>query len=238
MQIGRAGAGIGGRHSAQAAHGLPVVLVLIQRHVVIGGLDAGRDHQFRRRVPFEFGKRLHGLSDEMLVEVAERRIQLSQDVGRDLIAVGVGPVVPDARAEDAPLGLLAQNRRVAGMPVAVQLVDAARLGGGEVDGRSVLIELFVPVARGVSFGVELPPVAQIGSVGGVFEIGLHVIDVVAVVIGVGRAVRQAAACRPAGSYRRTAPPARASGWSCSECWSRCPPARRTSVSELRSENRY
>ena len=45
-QIGALGDRIGGSDAAQAADGLAVVLILIQRHLVIGGLDAGRDHQF------------------------------------------------------------------------------------------------------------------------------------------------------------------------------------------------
>ena len=62
-------------------------------------------------VPFEFGKRLERLSDEMLVEVAERRILLGEDVGRELIAIGVGPVIPGAGAENAPFGFLAHDQR-------------------------------------------------------------------------------------------------------------------------------
>ena len=66
---GSADAGISRSHSAQAADRLSIVLVLIEGHGVIGGLHANREYEFRRRVPFEFGKRLRGLSNEMLVEV-------------------------------------------------------------------------------------------------------------------------------------------------------------------------
>ena len=64
-------------------------------------------HQFLRRVPFEFGKRLEGCRFKMFVEVRERRIQLRQDIGWILITVCVGPVIPGASAEDTPFGFVA-----------------------------------------------------------------------------------------------------------------------------------
>ena len=76
------------------------------------------------------------------------------------------------------------------MPIPVQLVNAARLRRGQVDGRAVLIKLFVPVARGVSLGFELPPLAQVGRVPGILKVGLHVVRVVLVIIRVRRAIRQ------------------------------------------------
>ena len=74
---------------------------------------------------------------------------LSDNVGRDLITVRIGPVVPDACPEDTPLGLIGQDGRIPGVPVAVQLVHAARFGGTEADRSSILVKLFVPIARGV-----------------------------------------------------------------------------------------
>ena len=120
-------AGIRRQRSAETSDDLAVVLVLVQSHFVVGGLDAGRDHQFRQRMPFVFGEGLKRLRDEMLVEVRKRRVQLRDRIGWILIAVGVGPVVPGASAEHAPLRFLAYNRGVAGVPVAVQLVHAAGL---------------------------------------------------------------------------------------------------------------
>ena len=91
---GRTAVRIAPQNSTQAANRLPVVLVLIERHCIIRVLNTHRDHQFRRSVPFEFGERLRGLGNEMLVEVRQRRVELTQNVGWVLIPVRVGPVIP------------------------------------------------------------------------------------------------------------------------------------------------
>src|SRR5579872_7436904 len=141
-------------------------------------------------MPFPLRKGLKSLREEVLVKVRKRCVQPGQDVGRILIAIGVGPVVPQAGAEDSPLTVLAESRGIACMAVSVQLVYSAGLVGSEADGGAVLVELLVPVAHGVHLGIETPSVPEIGVEIDIFKIGLHVVVVIAVVIGVGSVVRE------------------------------------------------
>jgi hypothetical protein len=65
----------------------------------------------------------------VLVELDVRdkgRINPGDGVGVDLIAGGVGVLVPVADAEDAPLGGIAEGRDLAAAGVLVRLVDAGR----------------------------------------------------------------------------------------------------------------
>src|ERR1700683_4100378 len=188
--IGCAGPRLGAESAAQAPHDLAVVLVLIQRHVIVRGFYAGSDDKAPKRVPFIFGKGHERLGNEVFVEITEGRVLPGHDVGWNLIAVGIGPIVPGAGAEDSPPGCFAEGHGVAGMAVAVELVDAAGLRRAEADGRAVLVVLLVPITGGVSLGVELPTVAQVGVVGGVFEVGLHVIEVEAEIIWIRSACRE------------------------------------------------
>src|SRR5579872_4626247 len=88
---------------AEATDGFTVVLILIQGHAVVGGLDAHDDDQSLGRVPFVFRERLKRLRNKMLVEIGERRIDPPKySIGGILVAIGIGPVVPHTRAENAP----------------------------------------------------------------------------------------------------------------------------------------
>ena len=152
-------------------------------------------------MPLVFGERLEGLSNEMLVEVRQRGIDLRKNIGRILIAIRVSPVVPCAGAEYAVFRLPAEDRGIARVPIAVQLIDSARLGRGQAYRRAVLVELLVPVPRRISLGIELPAVTEVGGERRILEIGLHVISVVTPVIRVRGAVGNRAVQRHGGTRR-------------------------------------
>jgi hypothetical protein len=101
---------------------------------------------------------------------------------------GVGPVVPRPRAETPHF--LAQDERIAGVGVSVEFVDSARRIQCKNDLRAVLIELLVPTKRRVRLVIEFPAVARIRIECRVFEVCLYVIEVVLVIVRIGRAVRE------------------------------------------------
>ena len=217
--------------------GFAVVLILLQAHLVVGVFDAGRNHEALGSAPLVLGEGLERLRDEVLMEVAERSVDSREDIGGILIAVGVGPVIPDTGAEDTPFGFFAEDRGIARVAVAVQLIHAARLGRAQTDCGATLIGLLVPIASGVELGVELPSVSHIAVENRRIR-SLSVRDRCCTCSNKGRACRWGATryC-PKGSCPRTGPPGRGSGWSYSGCCSRCPPRRRKGLRVVLSEKR-
>ena len=131
---------------------------------------------------------LDGRGEEVLVEFVVldiRRVDPGKRVGVNLLAQGVGELVPGAGAEDTPLGGIAEGRDFAAASILVQLIDAGRLlveldppgwsvpptassivevmhrVGDQIVVGGVLVVLVVGVAVGVGLGIELPALAEV-----------------------------------------------------------------------------
>ncbi len=105
------------------------VRVLGQVHAKEGIFDAGRDGQIRDGNQLELGIGLDSRGVEVLVELDVLdigRVHPGNRVGIDLIAEGVGELIPGADAEDAPLGRIAEVGDLTAAGVLVQLIDTGR----------------------------------------------------------------------------------------------------------------
>src|SRR5579872_5719369 len=139
---------LNGGQSSQTTDNLAVVGILLKVLVVISELGAAGDGKPRCRVPFVFRERLIAVGVKILVEVRHRDIDAGYRIGFDLVAIRIGPLVPEARTEDTKLRDLAYRRRLTILAIAVELIDGA--GGG--NRRQIFLEILcVVVAVGIGF---------------------------------------------------------------------------------------
>ena len=125
---------------------------------IVGFFQAHRDDKLRGHAILVLRIRLRDLCDEMLVEVWSDRVRPVKRGRRILVAVGVGPVVPDTGAEDAPAGFVTQRCNIADViaPFSLSMALVA-----ERAGQALFEVLLVPVTIGGGLVFEAPAVAQL-----------------------------------------------------------------------------
>lgn len=88
---------------------MSVVGKLLERNVVVGVFVANDDVEFFGGVPLELGERVDRVRPVVLVEVGQGCVLMGDGIGRNLIAIAGCPLVPEAGAEDAEPGTLANR---------------------------------------------------------------------------------------------------------------------------------
>ena len=181
------------RDRIDAADLATVVGELREVHGVVSELYARDDGELAGGAELILGVGLVGVGLVLLAEVGQGVIDVGEGIGRELVAVGVCPLIPEAGAEDAELRGLADGESFAIFAIAVVLVDGAgadaldRLATGGIDDRGGLgrfsVKLGVVVVVGVRLEGQQPAVVELVVDADVLEVRGDVVGVVEVVVG-------------------------------------------------------
>ncbi len=153
------------RQATQVTDGLAVIGVLSQVLAIRRVFDARRDFQVLGNLELIFDEWLQDSGLEALMEIRQYRVDPGPWIGRNLVAIGIGVFRPQAGAQDAETGFLAQAQQVAVGAVAVELVG----GAGGRDGGAVVV-LLIMISVGVELVVQLPAAAEVRGQAGIFEV--------------------------------------------------------------------
>src|SRR5215472_18483635 len=122
------------RGAAQVADCLAVVGVWSKTHAILGDYDTGGHAEIAGDPVFILDERLRRRGNEMLVEVRQGGVDPRARISRNLVAIGVRPLKPQACPQSAAVGIPTQGRDVADFAISVQFVDAA--GGSDANSRA------------------------------------------------------------------------------------------------------